>query len=125
MDFFKILPTILFFFLAGEIISAEEIKSVDEKPMERLNPFDLPRGVYSKDNIPKETPQTLKLEAIITLKGRKVATISGQNYIEGDFIGGKRVTRIFKNRVTLDDAGKEENLVLDARPFSLRKQMHN
>ena len=43
----------------------------------RVNPFELPRGIYSKDNIPEETLQTLKLEAIFTIKGQKIANISG------------------------------------------------
>ena len=119
MDISKTLPVVLFFFLAGGNVSAEQ------KPVERTNPFDLPKGVYSKENIPKEVPQTLTLEAIITLRGRRIATISGQNYVEGDFIGGKRVTGIFKKRVTLDDAGQEESLVMDNMNFTIRKQMHN
>ena len=48
-----------------------------EKPNVRVNPFELPRGIYSKDNIPEETPQTLNLEAIFTIKGQKIANISG------------------------------------------------
>ena len=53
-------------------------------------------------------------------------TISGQNFIEGDFVSGKRLTRIFKDRVTLDDAGKEESLTLNKnKKFSIRKYMHN
>ena len=35
----------------------------------RVNPFDLPRGVYSKDNILEEISKTLTLDAIFTLKG--------------------------------------------------------
>ena len=84
-----------------------------EKPLMRVNPFELPRGIYSKDNIPVETPQTLTLEAIFTLKGQKIATISGQNFVTGDFAFGKRVAQIFKNRVVLDDGGKEQNLILE------------
>jgi len=91
----------------------------------RINPFELPRGVHSKDNIPKETPQTLTLEAIFTIKGQKIATISGQNFIKGDFAFGKRVTQIFKNRVVLDDGGKEENLILEDTKFTIRKHMQN
>jgi hypothetical protein len=34
-------------------------------------------GNFSKDNIPEETPQTLNLEAIFTIKGQKIANISG------------------------------------------------
>jgi hypothetical protein len=49
-----------------------------EKPLMRVNPFELPRGIFSKENIPKEIPQTLTLEAIFTVKGQKIATISGK-----------------------------------------------
>jgi hypothetical protein len=91
----------------------------------RVNPFEFPRGVYSKDNIPKETPQTLSLEAIFTVKGQKIATISGQNFVKGDFSFGKRVAQIFKNRVVLDDGGKEENLILEDTNFTIRKHMQN
>ena len=42
-----------------------------EKPLMRVNPFELPRGVYSKDNIPKDIPQTLILEAIFIIKRQK------------------------------------------------------
>ena len=94
-------------------------------PPLRSSPFDLPKGVYSKDNIPKEAPQTLTLEAIFTLKGQKIATISGQNFVEGDFAFGKRVAQIFKNRVILDAEGKEESLVLESTQFTIRKYMQN
>ncbi len=115
----KTLFAIIVVFLAGGSVLAAE------KPLMRVNPFELPRGVYSKENAPQEVPQTLRLQAIFTLKGQKIATISGQNFIEGDFVAGKRLTRIFKNRVTLDDAGKEESLVLENMRFSIRKHMQN
>ena len=120
MNIFKVqLPAILFVFLSSSSVYAAD------KSLGRVNPFELPRGIYSKDNIPNEVPQTLVLEAIFTIKGQKMATISGQNYIEGDFVGGKRLTRIFKNRVALDDAGKEESLVLQSGTFRIRKHMQN
>ena len=96
-----------------------------EKPLMRVNPFELPRGIYSKDNIPEVISQTLALEAIFTIKGQKIATISGQNFIEGDFAFGKRVVRIFKNRAVLDDGGKEESLILEGTKFTIRKHMQN
>jgi hypothetical protein len=96
-----------------------------EKPLMRVNPFELPKGIYSKENIPKKTPQTLALEAIFTIQGEKIATISGQNFVKGDFAFGKRVVQIFKNRVVLDDGGKEENLILEDTTFTIRKHMQN
>jgi hypothetical protein len=74
---------------------------------------------------PEQTPQTLKLEAIFTLKGQKIATNSGQNFVKGDFAFGKRVAQIFKNRVVLDDGGKEEKLILEGTKFTIRKHMQN
>ena len=117
--FIKTLTAIIVVYLAGGTVFAAE------KPLMRINPFELPRGVYSKDNIPKETPQTLTLEAIFTIKGQKIATISGQNFVKGDFAFGKRVMQIFKNRVVLDDGGKEENLILEDTKFTIRKHMQN
>jgi hypothetical protein len=117
--FIKTLTAIIGFYLAGGSVFAAE------KPLMRVNPFELPRGIYSKDNIPKETPQTLKLEAIFTIKGQNIATISGQNFIKGDFAFGKRVAQIFKNRVVLDDGGKEENLILEGTKFTIQKHMQN
>ena len=117
--FIKILIAIIVFYLAGGSVFAAE------KPLVRANPFELPRGIYSKDNIPEETPQTLTLEAIFTIKGQKIATISGQNFFKGDFAFGKRVVQIFKNRVVLDDGGKEESLILKGTKFTIRKHMQN
>ena len=96
-----------------------------EKPLMRVNPFELPRGVYSKDNILEVNPQTLALEAIFTIKGQKIATISGQNFVKGDFAFGKRVAKIFKNQDVLDNTGKEENLILEGTKFTIHKQMQN
>ncbi len=61
----------------------------------------------------------------IGVKGQKIATISGQNFAKGDFAFGKRVAQIFKNRVVLDDGGKEENLILEGTKFTIRKHMQN
>jgi hypothetical protein len=74
---------------------------------------------------PKETPQTLTLEAIFTIKGQKNATISGQNFVKGDFAFGKRVAQIFKNRVVLYDGGKEKNLILEGKKITICKHMQN
>ena len=75
----KILIAIIIInFSAGLLFAAE-------KPLMRVNPFELPRGIYSKNNIPEKTPQTLTLEAIFTIKGQKIVTISGQNFAKGDF----------------------------------------
>lgn len=119
MNIFKIMSALLLVCLIGNPVDAAD------QPLMRTNPFELPRGIYSKDNIPKEEPQTLVLEAIFTIKGQKIATISGQNFFKGDFVFGKRLTQIFQNRVILDDAGKEESLVLQSGTFSIRKHMHN
>jgi hypothetical protein len=118
-NFIKTLIAIIIVCLAGGSAFATD------KHLMRVNPFELPRGIYSKDNIPAETPQTLKLEAIFTVKGQKIATISGQNFVKGDFAFGKRVVQIFKNRVVLDAGGKEESLILESAKFTIRKYMQN
>jgi hypothetical protein len=117
--FIKTLIAIIVFYFAGGAVFAAE------KPLMRVNPFELPRGIYSKDNIPVEIPQTLRLEAIFTIKGQKIATISGQNFVQGDFVFGKRLAQIFTNRVVLDDGGKEEHLILEDTKFTIRKHMQN
>ena len=82
-------------------------------------------GIYSKYNILEKTPQTLALEVIFAIKGQKKTTISGGSFIKGDFVFGKRMVQIFKNRVVLDDGGKEENLILEESKFTIRKHMQN
>ena len=86
-----------------------------------MNPFVLPPGIYSKDNIPKIQPQNLVLQAIFNINGKRIATISGENFRKGDFAFGKRVVSIFDNRVILDAGGKEEIMVLEKTRFRLRK----
>lgn len=87
----------------------------------RMNPFELPPGVFSKENIPKELPQDLVLQAIFNFKGKDIVTISGQNFIKGDFAFGKRVISISNNQVILDAGGKEEILILEKTRFKIRK----
>ncbi|MBC8288539.1 MAG: hypothetical protein H8E42_13795 [Nitrospinae bacterium] len=87
----------------------------------RPNPFELPSGIYSQDNAPQEKPQNLQLQAIFDIKGKKIATISGENFITGDFAFGKKVIEISNNQVTLHADGKEEVLILDKSRFQLRK----
>jgi len=111
------LAFVLFTFIALESASAAD----GSQP--RLNPFELPPGIYSQENAPKELPQDLVLQAIFNFKGKDIVTISGKNFIKGDFAFGKRVTSISKNQVTLDAGGKEEILILEKTVFKIRK--HN
>ncbi len=87
----------------------------------RVNPFALPPGVYSKDHIPKKQPQRLVLQAIFHINGKRIATISGENFMKGDLVFGKRVINIFDNRVILDAGGKEEILALKKMQFEIHK----
>jgi len=87
----------------------------------RVNPFELPPGIYSKDNIPTVQPQNLALQAIFNINGKRIVTISGENFMKGDFAFGKRVLSIYDNRVILDAGGKEEILVLEKNRFRLQK----
>ena len=88
----------------------------------RVNPFALPAGVYSKDNIPEQQAQSLKLEAIFKINGKYTVTISGENFTKDDFAFGKRILNIAENRVLLDAAGEEETLVLHESKFSLQSR---
>ena len=114
---YNFLLTILLTFIAPGTASAAN----DMEP--RANPFELPPGIYSKDNIPAALPQRLILQAIFDVNGKRIATISGENFMQGDFAFGKRVLSILDNRVILDAGGKEEILVLEKTRFKLRK--HN
>jgi hypothetical protein len=89
----------------------------------RVNPFELPPGIYSKENIPKEQPKTLKLQAIFNINGKRIATISGDNFKEGDYAFGKKVLKIFDSKVIIDVGEKEEVLVLEQRKFKLYKKI--
>ena len=101
------------------ILSGTAFAANDNDP--RVNPFELPQGIYSRDNIPKEHPQDLILQAIFNFNGKRIATISGENFAIGDFAFGKRVLNIFDNQVILDSGGKEETLILEKNKFKLRK----
>ena len=61
------------------------------------------------------------LQAIFDINGKRIVTISGENFMQGDFAFGKRVLSILDNRVILDAGGKEETLVLEKSRFKLRK----
>ena len=111
------IPVISLFLL---LLSFNTATAEDETPS-RVNPFELPKGIYSKGNIPEELPQNLTLQAIFTINERKIVTISGENFVLGDFAFGKRVVSISKDRVTLDAGGKEEILLLESSKFILQK----
>lgn len=87
----------------------------------RENPFELPMGIYSSENPPEELPQTLQLQAIFNIKGKRIATISGVNFVKGDFAFGKQVVNITDNYVTLNAGGKEEVLILESKKFKIQK----
>jgi len=106
---------VLFAFIASGTASAAN----NIEP--RVNPFELPPGIYSKDNIPKTQPQNLVLQAIFNINGKRIVTISGENFMKGDFAFGKRVLSILDNRVILDAGGKEEILILKKTRFKLKK----
>lgn len=107
-------------FVLVTFIALENASAVDGR-QPRVNPFELPPGVFSKENAPKELPQNLVLQAIFNFKGKDIVTISGQNFIKGDFAFGKRVTSISNNQVILDAGGKEEILILEKTRFKIRK----
>ncbi len=114
-DSINSLTFVLFAFITLESASAAD----GNQP--RVNPFELPPGIFSQENAPKEQQQDLVLQAIFNIKGKHIVTISGRNFIQGDFAFGKRVTSISNNQVTLDAGGKEEILILEKTRFKIRK----
>lgn len=107
-------------FVLFTLIALESASAADGS-QPRVNPFELPPGIYSQENAPQEQPQDLVLQAIFYIKGKHIVTISGQNFIKGDFAFGKRVTSISNNQVILDAGGKEEILILEKTRFKIRK----
>jgi hypothetical protein len=59
-------------------------------------------------NYLKDPPQTLTLKTIFTLKAKKIATISDHNFVRGNLAFGKRVVKIFQNRVIRDKGEREK-----------------
>lgn len=116
LGLFNILP----FVVLLAFITLGSASAADDSEL-RPNPFELPLGIYSKDNPPVEQPQNLRLQAIIDIKGKRIATISGENFMKGDFAFGKQVVGISENQVTLNANGKEEILILDKNRFRIRK----
>jgi hypothetical protein len=110
-----------FVILVASIASGSASAANNNEP--RTNPFELPNGIFSKDNIPKEQPQNLKLQAIFNINGKRIATISGENFIQGDFAFGKRVINIFDDQVVLGAEGTEEILILEENKFRLKKSI--
>jgi len=100
---------------------SESASAADDSPP-RLNPFELPQGIYSKDYAPKIQPQNLKLQAIFDIEGKRIATINGGNFRVGDFAFGKRVVDISQNQVRLNAGGKEEILLLEKSRFRIQKK---
>jgi len=109
----------LYLFLLA-FIAPGSVSAMDNSPS-RLNPFELPSGIYSKENAPKELPQTLKLQAIFEIKGKHIVTISGENFMKGDFAFGKKVINISNNQVILDAGGQQEILTLEKTRFHIQK----
>jgi hypothetical protein len=112
---YNFLPFVLLAFMASESASATN----DGRP--RVNPFELPPGVYTKENAPIVQTQNLKLQAIFNIEGKHIATISGGNFRKGDFAFGKKVIDISNNQVILDAGGKQEILTLEQTRFRIQK----
>lgn len=93
-----------------------------EKIYKRDNPFTLPEGVYHKSNMPQQEVETLELQAVVFSGDRKIATISGFNFEEGQWAFGRKVLQILKDRAILEEDGKRTilHLKLPASPFSVR-----
>jgi|GEM_PF-4409726 len=104
-----------------EMCSAQGNAAVELKKKKEKHPFMLPHGVYPKGMEPKEKPEELFLEAVVTFQGKRQAVINGDNYSIGDFVFGRKVIDIFYNRVTLEEDGKLKDIVMKSLdPLSQR-----
>lgn len=112
----------MFFVVLLAFIPLNDVFAADKDEI-RENPFELPQGIYSSENPPVEQPQNLQLQAIFNIKGKRIATISGENFMKGDFAFGKRVINISNNQVILNAGGKEEILILENTRFKIQKNL--
>ncbi len=115
---YNMIPTILIAVIGLGVAFA------DDKGSPRVNPFELPAGIHSKGNIPKKPEKILQLEAVFKIKGQHIATISGTNFIKGDFAFGRKVLNIFDNRVLLDAGEEKEFLFLPKSNFKLQSKIN-
>jgi len=85
------------------------------------NPFMLPEGVFSAENLPPQEEQVLVLQAVVQSEHGKVATINDQNFLPGDIVNGKTIIEIQADKVILGDqgGGARQTLVLKQTPFPL------
>lgn len=85
----------------------------------RHNPFSLPAGVeYKGKTLP--SAGDLVLQAVVTGKTRRLATINNYNYVVGDRVHGREIVDIQPDRVILAEGPHRLELRLKRRPFSIR-----
>lgn len=85
------------------------------------NPFMLPDGVFSAENLPPQEEQVLVLQAVVQSDHGRVATINDQNFLPGDIVNGKTVVEIQADKVILGDqgGGARQTLTLKQSSFPL------
>ncbi len=114
-SWFPIVMTVLFLSNPAQASNAEK----------RFNPFLLPDGVYVRSQIKEvETVEVsapdIKLQAVLSINGTRVATLNNKNYVEGDRIFGKTVLEISKSYVILQDDSGQTVLDLNRPPFKVK-----
>ena len=92
---------------------------------ERRNPFLLPEGVYPLGKGPPAQVEALILQAILSVDGKKTATISNMNFVVGDWVFGREVVAILEDQVVLAAKGIRSILQLKTSPFPIRVKNTN
>lgn len=85
----------------------------------RDNPFSLPPGVEFKGRT-LPSAGDLMLQAVVTGKTRRLATINNRNYLVGDRVQGREILDIQPDRVILAEGAQRLELRLKRRPFTIR-----
>lgn len=104
-------------FLAASLFALEPEDGGKQK-----NPFALPEGVASRSKLAKKNEkEKLVLQAVTVTDGEKrIASISGENFMVGDEIYGKKLIFIGNDYVILERGPEKIRLSLERPPFSVR-----
>ena len=89
----------------------------------RGNPFSLPEGVVSRSKLSKkDDKEKLVLQAITAATGgeKRIASISGENFLVGDEVNGRKIIIIGSDFVILERGPEKMKLTLERRPFSVQ-----
>ncbi|MBI4383004.1 MAG: hypothetical protein HY579_03085 [Nitrospinae bacterium] len=112
--------------LAISLLGFANLEGVARSAENLRNPFTLPEGVVLRSLLPPEKKpeakkeQSLVLEAITTIDGRKIVSINKQNFELGDSAFEKKVVEIGPDYAVLEDGEGKTKLILRRPAFSVR-----